>query len=382
MNHLDQYVLKLTNIEELHVVLILFITFTGGTVDVTVHQILEGGRIKELYKATGGAWGGTKVDEAFINYFCEIFSEKVIDTLRREYPSDLVETMRDFEQTKRKISLDDQKEFVRMMLRPCVQEIYQEVMDSNLNSDFKNNISGTRGAILNRLKLQIPRTVISKMIEQVAKNISAHTNFLMTLKENENLDFIFMVGGFSNSPIVVKEIRDLVSPLPVIVPENAEVSVVQGAVMFGWKPDIFKSRMSKRTYGISVTDNFRENIDPERLIWYDDDNVKLCDKLFDKLVSVNEDIEIDKTVTRNYCPMYHNQMSMPIDIYESEESVVSYCDQPGVKKLGTLTVPMNDTTGDKSRKVNVSVRFGGTEFVVTAKDETTGVVVLATYDFL
>ena len=97
----------------------------------------------------------------------------MIETLRREYSSDLVEMMRDFEQMKRKTSLDDEKEFVRMMLRPFVQEIYQEVMDSNLNSDFKNNISGTRGAILNRLKLQIPKTVISKMIEHMAKNISA-----------------------------------------------------------------------------------------------------------------------------------------------------------------------------------------------------------------
>ena len=303
----------------------------------------------------------------------------MIETLRRKYPSDLVDMMRDFEKTKRKINLDDQKKFVRMRLNSCVRN---KVKGSNLNKVFKKDIAGTRGAILNHSKLEIPRTVISEMIEQVAKNISSHTSFLMKLKENENLDFIFMVGGFSNSPIVVKEIRDLVSPLPVIVPENAELSVVQGAVMFGWKPDIFKSRMSKRTYGISITANFRENVDPERLILYNDDKVKKCTKRFGKLVSVNEDIEIDQTVTRTYYPMNHNQMAMTIDIYESEESDVSYCDQPGVKKLGTLTVPMKDTTGGRSRQVNVSVRFGGTEFFVTATDETTGAVVLATYDFL
>ena len=31
--------------------------------------MLEDGRVRELYKATGGAWGGTKVDEAFVSYF-------------------------------------------------------------------------------------------------------------------------------------------------------------------------------------------------------------------------------------------------------------------------------------------------------------------------
>ena len=344
--------------------------------------MLEDGRVRELYKATGGAWGGTKVDEAFINYFREIFSNEVIETLEHQYAPDWVEMMRDFEQTKRKISLDNQEEYVRMMLRPCVQEIYQEVMDVNLNSAFKDNTVGTRGAILNRHKLQIPRTVISKMIEQVAKSISSHTSFLMKQTENENLDFIVMVGGFSNSPIVVKEIRDLVSTLPVIVPENAELSVVQGAVIFGWKPDIFKSRKSKRTYGISMVSTFRENVDPERLMFYDDDKVKKCKNLFDKLVSVNEDIETDETVTRTYYPVYHDQLEMNISIYESEESVVSYCDQPGTKKLGFVKVPMRDTTGNKSRKVNVDVRFGDTEFFVSGKDETTGADVQAKYDFL
>ena len=47
----------------------LFISLKGGTVDVTVHEMLEYGRVRELYKATGGAWGGTKVDEAFVSSY-------------------------------------------------------------------------------------------------------------------------------------------------------------------------------------------------------------------------------------------------------------------------------------------------------------------------
>ena len=82
-----------------------------------------------------------------------------------------------------------------------------------------------------------------------------------------------MVGGLSNSPIVVQEVKKHASSIPVIVPENPELSVVQGAVMFGWKPDMFKSRKSKRSYGTLVIRDFLENIDPERLMFYDDDNV-------------------------------------------------------------------------------------------------------------
>ena len=38
---------------------------TGGTVDITVHEVTSSGGLKEMYAATGGDWGGTYVDKAF-----------------------------------------------------------------------------------------------------------------------------------------------------------------------------------------------------------------------------------------------------------------------------------------------------------------------------
>ena len=38
----------------------------GGTVDITVHEMCdEGGKLKELFKATGGPFGSITVDDAF-----------------------------------------------------------------------------------------------------------------------------------------------------------------------------------------------------------------------------------------------------------------------------------------------------------------------------
>ena len=31
--------------------------------DITIHEVQPDGRLKELYHATGGAWGGTYVDK-------------------------------------------------------------------------------------------------------------------------------------------------------------------------------------------------------------------------------------------------------------------------------------------------------------------------------
>jgi len=35
---------------------------TGGTIDITVHEVVRGGKLRELTIASGGDWGGTLVD--------------------------------------------------------------------------------------------------------------------------------------------------------------------------------------------------------------------------------------------------------------------------------------------------------------------------------
>lgn len=78
---------------------------------------MEDGRVRELYKSTGGAWC-KRVNEAFVKYFSDILSDRVIDFLKEDYISELVDMMHDFEQIKRKISLNDQNERVVLTLRP------------------------------------------------------------------------------------------------------------------------------------------------------------------------------------------------------------------------------------------------------------------------
>lgn len=45
----------------------------GGTVDIIIHKILDDGKIAEVYKASGGAWGGTVIDEEFRKYLSKKF---------------------------------------------------------------------------------------------------------------------------------------------------------------------------------------------------------------------------------------------------------------------------------------------------------------------
>jgi len=60
------------------VILMSYFTTSGGTVDITVHQVHGEGCLKELHKASGGAWGGTTVDEAFKQLLIKIFGSEVV----------------------------------------------------------------------------------------------------------------------------------------------------------------------------------------------------------------------------------------------------------------------------------------------------------------
>lgn len=58
----------------------------GGTIDMTVHQITAGQRIREIRRASGGACGGTTVDNAFRTFLQNVFGHEVLEALKKKNP--------------------------------------------------------------------------------------------------------------------------------------------------------------------------------------------------------------------------------------------------------------------------------------------------------
>ena len=76
----------------------------GGTVDLTVHELEEGGKLTELYKATGGAWGSMGVDCQFEILLVDIFGEEFLVDFVQNKPISWMELMSTFETKKRSFS--------------------------------------------------------------------------------------------------------------------------------------------------------------------------------------------------------------------------------------------------------------------------------------
>ncbi|WAQ94596.1 HS12B-like protein [Mya arenaria] len=92
----------------------------GGTIDITVHEVLQSMDVKELFKASGGAWGGTKVDEAFKGFINDIAGFDAMGDLKRKHLDDFIDLFRRFENKKRSISPDkDSKTVIPLPLSLC-----------------------------------------------------------------------------------------------------------------------------------------------------------------------------------------------------------------------------------------------------------------------
>ena len=73
----------------------------------------------------------------------------------------------------------------------------------------------------------------------------------------QGIEYLFLVGGFAESPILQNEIRRAFSSiLKVIIPQDVSLTILKGAVLFGLDPTIVNVRRSRLTYGVSVLNRF------------------------------------------------------------------------------------------------------------------------------
>ncbi|KAK7880239.1 hypothetical protein WMY93_033087, partial [Mugilogobius chulae] len=68
----------------------------GGTIDIAVHEVLEGGALKELHRASGNDRGGRRVDRRFTKCMREFFCDGLWEDYEREHPEEFQKFMDDF----------------------------------------------------------------------------------------------------------------------------------------------------------------------------------------------------------------------------------------------------------------------------------------------
>ena len=177
---------------------------------------------------------------------------------------------------------------------------------------------------------------------------------------------MLLVGGFSDSPILQQEIKDTLSErCRIIIPRNASKAVVQGAVMFGKMPGKIASRVIGMTYGVETTRIFIQGAHPEEKKFVAD-GIDRCRDIFACFVKANDTVKVGEKIQRIFHPVRAKDTAFTFGFYTSSNPDTQYVTEPGLTKIGSITVQSPDTRRGRDREIEVTMSFGGTEITATA----------------
>ena len=338
------------------------------------------GGLKEVHAASGGGWGAILVDEAFRRLLIDIVGKDVYPKFMKQETEDWIDLWRMFEFKKKTVD-PAKKEKINMKLPPTLMELYKE----ETKQDIRNRIAETEYSdkihFAGGDKFRYDATLIQSLFKESVDKTVMHVKSLLEDDNARDVTAILMVGGFSESPMLQDAIKKAFQGLKIIIPKEASSAILRGAVIFGHNPTSITQRVLKKTYGVECAHPFDEAVHDEK---YKRQSARgfECDKLFGKHVEKGQSVEVGEALVEVcYTPGYHNQKTMPCRFYASDLKDPKYTDR-GCQHVGTLEVIISDVPGDLERRIYVSLIFGDTEIKAKARDQETGQVVSANFDFL
>ncbi|KAK3576578.1 hypothetical protein CHS0354_011256 [Potamilus streckersoni] len=349
----------------------------GGTVDITAIEVLEDGQLRELVRANGGAWGAQNVNHAFQQHLRDTFKTAMAGSILEECSrAELLDVENDFEQQKIDIGLHATKEdeWIKLKLPHNLwMKVFPNIKTEKARYSDYFQIS-EKGLSFNSELIRnfLFQETLSEIIKHIRTEIG--NNCLIGVKK------FVLVGGFSESPITKDVFHKAFPYIDIIIPTNPFYSVMKGAVLFGQRPDVFKTRISRYTYGVSTSRKFDPLVHVQEKKFVLPSGEEVCRDIFSIHVRKGEAVSLaGSQKSRIYTPLHENAKVVHFPFYQSEETDPKYVTDACCKRLGELVVNMPDTAGGRMREVEVTIKYGWTELILNGVDNTTGNVCSVTF---
>ena len=362
----------------------------GGTVDITVHD-KSNGKINVILPPMGNTWGGTTINEALSMLLGDIVEDKGFGSFIKSSPFSAKATLNkllyeDFEE--RKKIFGDATKGIQEIVLTLPRKFTQFYGDDKVNEASKIKIDYDPGVGSLAINYElVQEKIFKKTIDRIMECVRAAFDQLRASK----VDAVYLVGGFGGCKYVHQKIEEAIGQygnIPIVCPEQPDLAVVSGAVMWRKDPNIIQSRVADATYGIGVTPGFKPAIH-DVCYWFLDkeDGIQRCHSVFQVFVLKGEVIK-DEVYKSTLIPQYQKNTQQCIDIYCTTDDGVQYTkDKKGkltVRKIGELVldIPNPDNIPRNERDIDIFMDFGGTEIQARAQYRVTGGEVKTVCDFL
>lgn len=190
------------------------------------------------------------MDNDYKKKLMEVVGDDFMEDFRLKYTGEYIELFRDFEMKKR-TPLSENQTMVTMRMPGMLSGFYEDRKDRKLKEAIKNS-KYNKSMRWEGDKLRITPAFFKHFFSLACVGIVDHVRDLLLEKlKHHKIDTIIMVGGFSESPILQARIRSEFPDHRVVVPKEARLAVLRGAVLFGHNPSIISKRMAKGSHGIA-----------------------------------------------------------------------------------------------------------------------------------
>ena len=305
--------------------------------------------------------------ELLLFQFCSQVTVEVFNKFTHEHTRAWMVFCGTFEMAKRELSSEEEKSM--LSFPPKLEEIFEAEKKMSL-TEFIAKTHTSQKVELVENTLVLHKSVMVSFFSKAIDPICEHVKSLLE-RMNFNLDYLILVGGFSQSTIVKDRFeKDFGQSLRVIAPGGGGSAVLRGAVMYGIMPNIISSRISPYSYGVSTRKLFdpevHENHRKERINGKD-----IVQNAFDVHIRKDEDIYVGTdNKKRKYTIVNPKRPVVFWNVYQSDKRKPLFCDEGGCRYIGKLKLNIPDKLLNESLSLEVWVKCLGTELVAcaTAKD--------------
>lgn len=333
----------------------------GSTVDTTLYSVTQKRllRLEEVKPSACVQAGGIFVDKNARSFFEERFAQ--VDSLssseRTQYVNDGVE---DFI-NKAKNDFDDTDYEVIVRVGGPKEDFDEIEVDSGDMTISSHSMA----------------SFFDPCVDQIAESLAKQIS-------NEDIQYMFLVGGFGDSPYLFKRLNSEFGNSLVTLNDKTAKAVADGCVIWQIEKSVV-SRVTRFSYGTDILPKYDRNLrqhNGRKTSVYHDGTLRVSDgwsEIVKQGTAMKNDEEIKSNYTCAYSTNYPNSMDYTTHVYatESASSGDFIKDNHGYLNHGfydvcTLTADLKSLRGAMEPKTglngtywqisfSVGIRFGGTQ---------------------
>ena len=365
----------------------------GGTVDICTHRkIMKDNKTSELieeYPPIGGDYGGYKINEEFIKRLIfELFGEEKVNKLQINSKDN--EEWNKFENDIEELKISCyENEFANLTL-DC--ELFEDESDEKTLDDYiraydKKNLK-YKYKIQKKKKWKLEFS--SQIFIDIAKELSQKIfSKIEEIYNNVHTGNIILTGAGSKNDVISNYFYDFANEkkmkIEITIPPFREISIMKGAVLFGFQSNIIRKRKARYTLGIKIFDTWEDKYEGKGIKEYSElyQNY-FCENLFSKFITRNEYIEFDSIIKNDYDATGSNPSIILYKTLKENCTFIDEKDENGkliIEEFGSFDFDIGEDFDKDDRRIIIEMKLGGTYIDVCAIYVKTGKKIRSTQFF-